>query len=312
MRAPCRALLCAALLLLGACADERLRLAGGRSAVLDRAAAPGPAPIILLLHGAALSGAATRAMLRLGPLARQAGFAIAYPDAAGPFWNDGAMALRLPGLLSAGDDVGFLDALLDRLIAEGIADPARIHLAGISNGGMMALRYACLRAERLASLAVFKATLPAAPPCAPARPLPVLIAAGTEDPIIRWDGAVTLGGAWVIERRLAVAEGFALWHAANGCTGLAPAEVLPRRGAEDAPRLRLTRASGCRDGVATLLYAMEGAGHRLPGADEWAIMRIFGRTSPDAEASEMMLGFARDADAARGRPRAPAGMGGRD
>jgi polyhydroxybutyrate depolymerase len=288
-----------AALLLAACGGERLDLPGGRSAVLDRAS-PAPAPLLLVLHGAALTGASTRDMLDLQGPAREAGFAVAYPDAAGPFWNDEAMAARLPGLLSARDDVAFLDALLDRLVAEGIADPARIHLAGISNGGMMALRYACARAGRIASLALFKATQPGAPPCLPARALPVLIVAGTEDPIVRWDGAIVIGNLVEVERRLSVPDGFSFWRAANGCTGLAPPVRLPRRGGEEAPSLWVHRAGGCRDGVATLLYEMRGGGHRLPGQDDWALLRLFGRASPDAEASALMIDFARDPGAAPG------------
>ncbi|WP_270937066.1 alpha/beta hydrolase family esterase, partial [Falsiroseomonas oryzae] len=221
---PCLIVTClgALCLLLAACGGEALRLPGDRFAVLDRAAARGPAPTIVVLHAAAVSGHGTRDLLRLPALAREAGFAVVFPDAAGIFWNDDALANRAPGVLSAADDVAFLDALLDRLVAQGIADPARIHLAGISNGGMMALRYACLRGGRLASLVLFHATHPAeGPPCAPPRPLPVLVLAGTEDPVLRWDGTVGLGGLVQADRRLSVPRSFAAWRAANGCTGLA-------------------------------------------------------------------------------------------
>jgi len=276
-------------------------LPGYRSALVERV--PGPAPTLIVLHGAALGAAETRDMLRLTEAARTAGVAVIYPDAAGPFWNDEALALRAPGLLSAADDVGFLDALLDRLVAERIADPARIHLAGISNGGMMALSYACRRAGRIASLALLQATQPAEPPCAPSRPLPVLIAAGTEDPVVRWDGTVLFGPFIEVERRLSVPQGFAAWRAANGCTGLAPPVTLPRRGAADEPAILLHRATGCWGGVATLLYEIRGGGHRLPGRDDWPLLRLFGRATPDLEVGELLLGFALDPATPPGLPR---------
>jgi polyhydroxybutyrate depolymerase len=282
------------LLLLAACGGERLEMPGGRSAVLDRATTPGPAPIIVVLHGAALSGGMTRDMLDLSKLAGEAGFAVVFPNSSGPFWNDEALRARRPGLLSARDDIGFLDALLDRLVAEGVADPARIHLAGISNGAMMALRYACERRDRIASLVLFKATLPQAPPCAPSRPLPVLLAAGTDDPIVGWDGAVGFAPLIEVERRHSVPETFAFWRAANGCTGLAAPLDLPRRGAPDAPFVILHRATGCAPGATTLLYEMRGVGHRLPGQGEWLLMRLFGPTTMDVEASALMLAFARN------------------
>jgi polyhydroxybutyrate depolymerase len=284
------------LLLLAACGGERLSLPSGRGAVLDRATQSGPAPVIVVLHGAALSGAVTRDMLDLSEMARGEGFAVVYPDSAGTFWNDGALRARMSGLLSAGDDIGFLDALLDLLVAEGIADAAHIHLAGISNGGMMAMRYACERAERLASVAMFKATLPLAPPCHPGRPLPVLLAAGTDDPIVGWDGSIGYGPLFATERRHTVPETFAFWQRANGCTGVAPSVELPRQGEPDAPHVLLHEATGCAPGATTLLYEMRGAGHRLPGQGESWLMRVFGRTTMDVEASALMLAFARNPD----------------
>ncbi|MGG5820129.1 alpha/beta hydrolase family esterase [Falsiroseomonas sp. HW251] len=287
-------------LLLAGCGGDRLTLPDGRSAVLDRPADT-PAPTLVVLHGAGLGGQEMRGMLHLPERARAAGFAVVYPDAGGPFWNDGTMALRMPGLLSAADDIGFLDALLDRLVAERIADPARIHLAGLSSGGMLALRYACLRAGRLASLLVIAATQ-AAEPCAPARPLPVLIAAGTDDPVVRWDGGVMFGPFGELERRMAVPEGFAYWRRANGCAGLAAPVALPRLGAAWEPDVLVQRATGCRAEVATLLYEIRGGGHRLPGRDDWPLLLLYGRATPDIEAGAMMLDFARD-------PRSAPGLG---
>jgi polyhydroxybutyrate depolymerase len=292
-RAPRRAPILLLLLLAG-CGGEWIEMPAGRSAVLDRAPAPGPAPIIVVLHGAALSGSTTRDMLDLPAMAREAGYAVVFPNAAGPFWNDEALRARLPGLLSATDDIGFLDALLDRLIADGIADPARIHLAGISNGAMMALRYACARTGRIASLVLFKATLPFAPPCAPSRPLPVLLAAGTDDPMVGWDGTVGFAPMIEVERRNSVPETFAFWRAANRCAGVAAPEELPRGAGTEAPFVVLHRATGCAPGATTLLYEMRGVGHRLPGQGDWLLMRLFGPTTMDVEASALMLAFARD------------------
>jgi polyhydroxybutyrate depolymerase len=164
---------------------------------------------------------------------------------------------------------------------------------------MMAAHYACLRAGRLASLMLFKATMPPAsdPPCTPARPLPVMLVAGTEDPVVRWDGNVVLGGAVTLQRRRSIPESFAFWQAANGCTGVAPAEPQPRRGALDQPDVLLHRAEPCRHGVATWLYEVRGGGHRLPGGEELSLLRVLGRATPDLETSAMILAFARSAKA---------------
>ena len=294
-------LLCAAFALMfsvactSASADPENRAA---QTIIDRpAAAHGPLPTIIVLHGAGLSGALTRNMMPLPKLAKEAGFVVAFPDAAGLVWNEASLARELPSAFYGPDDVALLDGLIDHLVKASIADPAAIHLVGISNGGMMAAHYACLRAERLASLMLFKATMPPAsdPPCTPARPLPVMLVAGTEDPVVRWDGSIVLAGAVMLQRRRSIPESFAFWQAANGCSGVAPAEALPRRGALDAPDVLLHRAEACRHGVATWLYEVRGGGHRLPGGEELSLLRILGRATPDLETSAMILAFARGA-----------------
>jgi polyhydroxybutyrate depolymerase len=253
-----------------------------------------PLPLIIVLHGAGLNGRLTRNLMHLPALARDAGFAVAFPDAAGLTWNDGSIAGEEPGVLSGPDDVGFLDALIDRLVVAGVADPQAIHLVGISNGGMMAAHYACLRAGRLASVILFKATMPPPGdrPCRPVRPLPVLLAAGTEDPVVRWDGSVVLGGIVTLQRRRSIPDSFAFWREANGCTGEAPAAWLPQRGPPGAPRVLVHQALGCRDGVSTLLYEVRGGGHRLPGGEELSVLRVLGRATQDVEASALILAFA--------------------
>ena len=75
---------------------------------------------------------------------------------------------------------------------------------------MAGLRYACSRADRLAFVAVFLATmlLEVDRDCRPTRPLPVLMVAGTDDPVVRRTGAATLGGFGTMQRRMSVPASF--------------------------------------------------------------------------------------------------------
>lgn len=267
-----------------------------RRATVDRPERPaGPRPLLVVLHAGLLSGASTRGELEpLADMARRAGVALAFPDAQSLFWNDGSLSRALPRAFSpAGDDFGFLDALIAALVADGTADPAAVHLAGVSNGGMMALRYACARADRLASVAAFLATMPLEDeqPCRPARPLPVLMVAGTDDPVVRWTGEVALGGAAALQRRMSVPASFAFWRRANSCAGLAPARPLPRRGRGSEPDVLVHAAIGCAGGVATLLHEVRGGGHRLSAGDDWTLLRLLGRASPDIDPGALLLEF---------------------
>jgi polyhydroxybutyrate depolymerase len=303
-------MLLAALLLPGCGGGTRLALMSGgvqRSAAIDSSAPEaGPKPLLVVLHAALLSGADVRSELGLAERARAAGVALAFPDAHGAVWNDGVLSRVLPGLSSGADDLGYLDALISTLVARGIADPARIHMAGISNGGMMALRYACLRAERLASVAVFMATMPPedAQPCHPGRPLNLLMMAGTADPVVRWSGEVTFAGLATLQQRMSVPESFDFWRRANGCAGLLAPQRLPRRRGAGGPDVLVHAAAGCADGVSTLLYEVRGGGHRLPGREDWPPLLLLGRATLDIEAGALLLDYARDPRRAPGLPAA--------
>ena len=255
-----------------------------RSVVIDRPeGTPGPRPTIIVLHAATLAGSEARAELRMSAAA---GFVLAFPDSTGPVWNDLSFARVLPSILPQADDVGFLDALIAALVRTGVADPNSIHLAGISNGGMMALRYACLRAERLASVTVFFATmaLEDAEACRPRRPITVSFVAGTADPVLRWSGEVAVAGLAVLQHRMPVPASFDFWRSANGCRGLAPPWQLARRGGPSEPHVIVHSATGCAAGVRTSLHEVRGGGHRLPGDTSWPPFWPLGRATTDFDA----------------------------
>ena len=159
---------------------------------------------------------------------------------------------------------------------------------------MMALRYACSRANRLASVAVFLATMPleADQDCHPARPLNLLMVAGTDDPVVRWTGEVTLGGIAPLQRRMSVPASFAFWRRVNRCTGLAPARQLPWRGHGTQPDVLVHAATGCAGGVSTVLYEVRGGGHRVSAGDDWTLLRLLGRATPDIDPGALLLEFA--------------------
>jgi poly(3-hydroxybutyrate) depolymerase len=157
----------------------------------------------------------------------------------------------------------------------------------------MALRYACSRADRIASVAVLLATMPLESDqnCRPARPLNVLMIAGTADPVVRWTGEVTVGGIAILQRRMSVPASFSFWRRANRCSGLAPAWPLPRRGRGTQPDVLVHAATGCDGGVSTLLYEVRGGGHRLSTGDDWTLLRLLGRATPDIDLGQLLLGF---------------------
>ena len=147
-------------------------------------------PAIIVLHGAGGSAEQVMRQTKIAGRATAAGFLAVFPDGLGPAeangegrtwntWNCCGYARDRKI-----DDVGFLAALIARLTGEWRADPKRIYLAGFSNGGMLASRFALERPGAAAAIAVVAGTLP----CdleSPRAGLPVLLIHGDHDNIAR-------------------------------------------------------------------------------------------------------------------------------
>ena len=97
-------------------------------------------PLVIALHWAGGSGDEMSRHFDINDRADRAGWIVAYPDATGesPGWNVGHCCGDAPE--RGVDDVGFVAALIDELTATRAVDPARVYVAGMSNGGMLAHR----------------------------------------------------------------------------------------------------------------------------------------------------------------------------
>src|SRR5262249_49316258 len=108
-----------------------------------------PAPVVLVLHGGGGSGSGQE-LVTLGGFNRIAdreGIIVLYPDGVGRSWNDGRSDVRARAFQEQIDDVGFLEALLERVAAAHPIDRRRVFATGMSNGGFMAFRLACEAAD---------------------------------------------------------------------------------------------------------------------------------------------------------------------
>ena len=150
-----------------------------------------PAPLVVALHARSHTADRLREISDFEALADREGFVVAFPSGAGGAWNAGICCD--PSAEQAIDDVAFLDEVLQIARTKAPIDPTRISMSGGSNGAMMALRYACERADVIASAAVVSA--PLVTPCTPSGPVPVLVLHGAKDAAIPLAGGpnTTLG-----------------------------------------------------------------------------------------------------------------------
>src|SRR5439155_19214184 len=152
------------------------------------------APLVVVMHGSGQNGAQTRKWTGYGfeRLADQRGFVVVYPDGYEGYWN----ACNIAGDYSANklnvDDVGFLTAMVNKLISEIGVDPGRVFAIGISRGGHMAFRLALEAPYRFRAVAAVAANVPAPEnfKCKPAGQgtSSVMIMNGTKDPLNPFDG----------------------------------------------------------------------------------------------------------------------------
>jgi polyhydroxybutyrate depolymerase len=256
---------------------------GTRTAILVPAG-PHPAPTIIVLHGATIGAEWTMRGSGFTEAAAAHGFAAVFPDGIYRVWNDG----REAGRISRIDDVGFLRRLVVWLIGHGVADPARVYLAGMSNGGMMTFRMLCEASELFAGAGTIIANMPVGigEGCQPKKPLPIVMLNGTADPLVPYGGggvgfAGRRGNVWSAERTAAfLAE-------VNGCGDPATRPLATGAPGEAVKVVRLDWSS-CSSGRPVTLYRIEGGGHQVFGRTE-IFPAILGPGTRLLSAPEVML-----------------------
>lgn len=144
----------------------------------------GPLPVVLVLHGGGGNPRNAELMSGMSELADREGFLAVYPAGTGRFkrrlltWNAGNCCGY--AMEQGVDDTAFLAAVIERLVKEGRADPRRVFMTGMSNGAMMAQRFACERADLVAAIAPVAGQLNVGS-CRPSRSVSVLMIHGLKD-----------------------------------------------------------------------------------------------------------------------------------
>lgn len=258
------------------------------------------APLVVVLHGNRQQGEDVEARSRWPELAAREGFGLVFPDGLNKAWadlrDDAERAGQGPP--QGTDDRGFLLALVDFLIQRGVADPRRIYLAGVSNGGAMALSLACTNPERFAGVAsaIMSMTQGMVERCpAWGRPVPVLFMNGTADPLVPYGGGrgtARIAVSGVIPTPMAVEY----WRTRNGCRlGDARLSHQPDRDGADGSTVSLIE-SNCPPGAEVSLFRINGGGHRVPGFDRDArfsrlVDTVLGPQNHDVDGPEEIWRF---------------------
>src|SRR5436190_16814688 len=171
-----------------------------------------PAPVVLALHGAAMTAKMMVNFSGLNKKAEQAGFIAVYPNGTGILqtWNAGQMwAGRSRNKV---DDIAFIGKVLDDLARVVRMDSKRVYATGMSNGGMMCYRLAAELSDRIAAVAPVAGTL-CLDTVKPKRPMPLLHIHGTKDSLVPFGGPKR-GGSGGFK---SVDDSVMAWVKINGC-----------------------------------------------------------------------------------------------
>jgi polyhydroxybutyrate depolymerase len=282
---------------------------GRRHYLLAQPARPsaGKRPLVIILHGA---GASAKQVLGMAfppsplsvwiEIAEREQLVVIAADAGKGGWSDCfADAARV----AKKDDVAFIAAIIDDAVARHGADPDRVHLIGVSRGGLLAYRAAAEIPHKLAAFSAVLACMPppgrAAPPTAP---LPALIVGATGDPFMPYQGGKFFYTLGFMDPVSSIEDSARTWRELAGLPDTP--EVVEIAPGAHPNRTRATRFmwGDAADGMQVGLYRITHGGHAEPSALKRYpafINRLVGPQNGDFEVAEAAWDFFRDKRASR-------------
>jgi polyhydroxybutyrate depolymerase len=245
-----------------------------------------PTPVVLALHGAAMSGSAMVSFTGLNETADEKGFVVVYPDGTGPgpllTWNAGGFT---NGFGSQADDVTFIRKLLDDIGTVVNIDPRRVYACGMSNGGMMCYRLAAEMSDRIAAIAPVAGTMPKGD-ARPDRPVSVIHFHGTLDTLVPFEMGNGNSPFWL--RLRSVDESLSTWLKLDGCDTLKPTTELLSKDGDELKVTRQTYGPGT-DATEVVLVKIDGGGHTWPG--QKPPVQFLGKSAMNISANNLIWAF---------------------
>ncbi|MAD07617.1 MAG: hypothetical protein CMP86_09415 [Gammaproteobacteria bacterium] len=224
---------------------------------------PRDAGLVIAMHGYGSSAENIMAYSGFNALADEYGYVVAYPQGTqdqqgNAFFNVG-YAFHSDSTV---DDVGYIRALVARLVESHQIDPNRVYATGMSNGGDMSYLLACKAADAFRAVAPVAGTMMVATAdnCAPSSAMPVLALNGTADNVTRYAGDYANEEGW--GAYISVSDVIDLWVRHAGAQAQPP-EVLNYPSDQS---ITVVEYSAEATSPEIILYQVEGGGHDWPGA----------------------------------------------
>jgi len=250
-------------------------------------------PVVVVLHGGGGNALRMENYTGFSKLAQREGFIAVYPEGFGGNWNDGRTVPRSAAHRMRINDTGFIRAVLENVKAKYGFDEKKVYAAGMSNGGMMALRLGCDMAGVFDAIAAVTANIPVDiyDRCKPEKGIRVMIINGTNDPLVPYNGGyVTLGkNERIVRGKVVSTENSAgLWVNANRLSIRPFKTERINNDSDDGTSLEKI-VFGEEEKV--IVYKVIGGGHTWPGAAQYLPEKAIGKTSKEIDAAEEIWMF---------------------
>ncbi|MCS7204190.1 MAG: hypothetical protein NZ853_00670 [Leptospiraceae bacterium] len=226
---------------------------------------------------------------RLLKLKEKYGFFLVLPLGYKNHWNDGRKGRISKSHTFNIDDVGFLLKLIEYLKKHYPIDENRIFLFGISNGGMMAFRFACERSETIRGFATVATSMPVdlISNCQSSirKPLKFLFIHGTKDPIVPYEGGevkVFFRSRGVV---LSAEDTLDFWKKKLQCKPTKSSFLSQAKVQTEVLEF------DCKKPNSMKFYKVHQGGHTWPGGLQYLPEWYVGKTADDFWAEEVMIQF---------------------
>ena len=252
-------------------------------------------PLVLSLHGRGSDPDRTAELSKMDDVSEREGFLVAYPSAVDRSWTN-----------ESHSNIGYLDALLDKVSSEFSVDASRVYATGASQGAIWTYVLGVTRPERIAAIAPHSGTrltlsdgsiYPAPVPRVPDRPVPLFHLHGTADFSIPYEG----GGS---PSFFSVEDVLSTWAANNQCDMTPRTLDRPDNNPNDSLSVSIVGFDNCATYVGesgternaeVTHYRINGGGHNFAENSAEEIWQFFSRHELPTTANDVELGdFNRD------------------
>ena len=234
-------------------------------------------PLVISLHGGFATPLGQFHLADFRPLADRDKFIVICP-ASKHIFHDGRDNKGI-------DDVKFIDQIITYAIDVYHADPQRVYVTGISNGGFLTSRLACELSNKIAAIAVVAASMDIGEGYAPLKPMPVIYMHGSADPVFKTAGGKKFGRELYSQQNM-----LKLWAGLDKCNPKPTVSTIPDK-ANDGTSIVKEEYINPNTGFKVIGYTIIGGGHTWPGGWQYLPQFIVGKTTRNLNACDVIWRF---------------------